>query len=70
MRTAMNGQGSRVRAARIALPAAAVERRIAVQHLLPVAAKRNTDAIVVARHGGEVADKQRNVSGSFAMAKK
>ena len=43
-------------AAEVAHAAAAVDRRVAVEDLSPVAAVGHADAIAVARHGREVAD--------------
>src|SRR4051812_46880397 len=49
-------------AAHVADAAAAVIRRVAVQRFAPEAAVRNADAVVAARHRGEVEDDERLAS--------
>src|SRR5262249_57903687 len=44
----------RIGASEVALPAAAVDRRVAVQDLAPFAAPGNAESMIVARHGGPV----------------
>src|SRR5882724_1928249 len=56
--TSMGRQRTGLRASAIALPAAAVESSVAVQHLHPVAFFGNAHAIVLPRHGREITDRQ------------
>ncbi len=53
--SAVAGHRHRGNAAKIALSAAAVERRVTIKYLLPEAALRHTNLIIVPRHGSEIA---------------
>ena len=53
--------GEALDAAQVALPAAAVQRRVAVQDLAPIALLGHADAVVRARLRREVADEQQRV---------
>src|SRR5215470_11243033 len=55
---AVRSRGHGVRAAEISHPASAVLSRVAVQRLAPVAGVGNTDHVIRARNGREVADDQ------------
>src|SRR5665213_4537351 len=54
VQVAVAPDGPGVAPAQVALPAAAVHRRIAVQQLAPVARHRRADLIVMPRHWREV----------------
>ena len=55
------GRGDGLAAGEISLPAAAVERRVAIQHFLPEAAVGHADTVVLSRHRRKIADKEQLV---------
>src|SRR5579883_1056493 len=54
----------------VPLAAAAVERGVGVEDLLPGAAARDADAVVVPRDGGAVAGDQDPIAGVLPLAEK
>src|SRR3954447_2115408 len=67
IRTTVHFHGFSMNAAEIAHAAAGIFAGIAVEHLAPVAAVRNADAITHSRYGSEVTDHQDGVSGVLAL---
>ena len=61
----MHREGRRVHAAQIALPAAAVERRVAIQQFLPETAVGHADAVILSRTWREVANEQAARQSGF-----
>ena len=66
----MDRQWGRIDATLVSLAASSIERRIAVQHLSPMAIQRRPDAIVVPWHRRKVADKQHLVPGTLPVSEK
>src|SRR5690348_14077361 len=69
MRSAMQGNGARINAAEVPLPAAAIKLRIRIQQLMPETAAGDTDAIVRPGDGTEIARNHNGISRSI-FAKK
>src|SRR5438876_10846489 len=70
MQAAMRWERGRLEAAEVALAAAAVIAGVAVEHLVPKAATRNSHPIVVARHRREVTNDHERLLGLLTLAQK